>query len=127
MSLLLSGCSVGDISISRRENPTQPQSPQIISDDTNISNRKSSEDNTSSSTNENKQLNNTFPEVLESAKVGERFCVVAAADGGYLYLTLNNVSGMYRYRSRYADTEILNFCDCSVPCFYYTAYNSNIY
>jgi len=78
MSLFLSGCSVGDISISKRENPTQPQSPQIINDNANISNSKSSADNSSSS-----------PEVHESAKVGEPFCVVTAADSGYLYLTLN--------------------------------------
>lgn len=92
MSLFLSGCSVGDISISKRENPAGSQTPQIVIDEANVSNNKPSTDNTSSSNNNlstNEQSNYTFPEVPKSANVGERFCVVAAAESGHLYLTLN--------------------------------------
>lgn len=94
LSLFLTGCSVGEINISRREDPTQPQFPPIIDDDTNVSNSGSSADDTNSSNqnssaNENVQLNNNHPEVPEAAKLGERFCVIAPANSGYLYLTLN--------------------------------------
>lgn len=85
--LFSTGCSVGNIDISRRETPTQPQMQQIIENGTAPSNANS--ESTGDGNVQNVQLDLPYSEVPETAKLGERFCVINPVSSGHFYITLN--------------------------------------
>lgn len=82
---LATGCSVGNIDISKNEVETEPtrRQPQQITEDG------SDPSNTDTSDNAAEPLEIPYSEVPETAALGEKFCVIGPVNSGHLYLTIN--------------------------------------
>ena len=87
ISLLSAGCTVGNIEITKKKVSTQPQMQQIIENVTAPSNANS--EPTGDGNVQNVQLDLPYSEVPETAKLGERFCVINPVSSGHFYITLN--------------------------------------
>ena len=85
--LLTTGCSVGNIDISKKET-TEATLGQPIEE--NVNGTISGSDTTDNNGGDSLLLPNVpYSEVPATAELGERFCVVMPVNSGHLYLTIN--------------------------------------